>query len=292
MKILASVVTYNRLELLKRCFTHIQSQSRAPDEILIIDNKSTDGTESYFNQGICKYIRQENLGSSGGWNTAIRYAQQNGFDAIWLMDDDGFPDKDALLELERNISLKHSCISSIVLCEDNKDRFVFPFPKISKHGLPSLFSFPRKFEKLSILNSSNSSKEYPFVNLFNGALIRVSSTKAIGNVNTDYFMFGDEVDYFFRLRKVGIVSSLKAAKHYHPDVTKRPLTKVKIYYYLRNSIILNKKYFNFYLIRSFFNIIAIMLRVPLRNGFLNFFSLFFWKLERGFLSRDNSRFLE
>ena len=73
-------------------FTHIQYQ---PDEILIIDNKSTDGTESYFNK-VFVSILGENLGSSGGWNTAIRYARQNGFDAIWLMDDDGFTNKDAL----------------------------------------------------------------------------------------------------------------------------------------------------------------------------------------------------
>ena len=36
-------------------------------------------------------------------------------------------------------------------------------------------------------------------------------------------MFGDEVDYFFRLRKVGKVRSLITSYHYHPDVSKRPL---------------------------------------------------------------------
>ena len=42
-KVLAIVVTYNRLEVLKQCVEHLQAQT-FPCDILIVDNASTDGT--------------------------------------------------------------------------------------------------------------------------------------------------------------------------------------------------------------------------------------------------------
>ena len=48
----------------------------------------------FINQRL--HINQDNLGSSGGWRRAIKYAIDNGFDYVWMMDDDGFPDKFAL----------------------------------------------------------------------------------------------------------------------------------------------------------------------------------------------------
>jgi len=42
-QVLAIVVTYNRLEMLKQCVEHLQAQT-FPCDILIVDNASTDGT--------------------------------------------------------------------------------------------------------------------------------------------------------------------------------------------------------------------------------------------------------
>lgn len=44
--VLAIVVTYNRLEMLKQCIEHLQKQS-FPCDILIVDNASTDGTRAW-----------------------------------------------------------------------------------------------------------------------------------------------------------------------------------------------------------------------------------------------------
>ena len=44
--VLAIVVTYNRLEMLKQCVGHLQAQS-FPCDILIVDNASTDGTRAW-----------------------------------------------------------------------------------------------------------------------------------------------------------------------------------------------------------------------------------------------------
>ena len=275
MRILAAVVTHNRLSLVQRCYQKIKDQSYLPSEILIIDNDSNDGTQEYFKSINCSYIRQSNSGSSGGWNTAIAYALENKFDAIWLMDDDGYPDCKALEYLSNNLDDKHSCISSVVLNENSESKFVFPFPKIYKINLPVIFGIPRKYYSIKEIKERLNDQLYPYAHLFNGALIPIRAIRKIGNVSREFFMFGDEVDYFYRLSSVGKISTFFDAKHYHPDVSLRKLDNKKIYFYLRNSIILNKKYFNHFLLRSFLNVLAISLRVMRRNGFKDFIALFF-----------------
>ena len=282
MKILAAVVTHNRFKLLQRCYGSILQQTKSPNEILIVDNDSTDETHEYFKDSECTYIRQENTGSAGGWNTAIGYALDNNFDFIWLMDDDGFPDREALEELTKNFNNDFSCLSSIVISENNHEKFVFPFPKLSSNNLPSLFSLPRKYYTVRSIQRYLNNNQYHYVHLFNGALISTTAIRTIGNVDTSYYMFGDEVDFFFRLQKAGKVRSQFSSKHYHPDVSKRLLNQKKIYFYLRNSIILNKKYFDHFFIRSLLNIIAILIRVSVRNGFFSLISLFFGKLKTSF----------
>ena len=299
MKILAAVVTHNRLSLVKRCYENIKKQSFQPSEILIVDNESNDGTQEYFDSMNCIYIRQPNSGSSGGWNTAISYALENNFEAIWLMDDDGYPDQMALEFLSDNLDDRHACISSVVLSEDSESTFVFPFPKIYKKNLPVIFGIPRKYYSINRIKKKLNDQRYPYAHLFNGALIPIRAIKEIGNVSTEFFMFGDEVDYFYRLSSVGKISTFFDAKHYHPDVSLRKLNDKKIYFYLRNSIILNKKYFNHFLIRSLLNILAILVRVLKRNGFKDFTSLFigdlrfsfFYGIYHGFINNiDNERF--
>ena len=54
---------------------------------------------------------------------------------------------------------------------------------------------------------------------------------------------GDEIDYLMRMRTDGQVATHVEALHYHPNVASRPWSDVKVYYYLKNSIILNKRYF-------------------------------------------------
>ena len=96
MKILVSIITHNRIDLLSRCIDSVELQSRMPDKILVIDNGSTDGTKATLKHRGIESISQENVGSAGGWHKAISVALDENFDAIWLMDDDGFPEKNAL----------------------------------------------------------------------------------------------------------------------------------------------------------------------------------------------------
>lgn len=275
MKILAVVVTYNRCDLLARCLDGLDSQSRKPDSVIVINNGSTDNTVDMLKERNVSYITQDNIGSAGGWARGIEYALQENFDACWLMDDDGYPDHNALKYLNKYFSSNTACLSSLVVKENDHDLFVFPLPVLDKNYLPKIFGFPRKIYSFKTLEKKYNNDLYPFTHLFNGALISTRAIRKIGNVNKDFFLMGDEVDYFFRLREVGVVCSLKKAIHYHPDVSKRKFNSVKIYYYIKNSIILNSRYFNFPYFRHCMIIIAIIVRVASRNGILYAASLLF-----------------
>ena len=73
VRIAAVVVTFNRIDLLKSCIDSLQNQSRKLDEIIIVNNSSTDGTFEWLNeQRNLTVITQSNSGSISGRYTDIK----------------------------------------------------------------------------------------------------------------------------------------------------------------------------------------------------------------------------
>ncbi len=266
MKILAAVVTHNRCRLLERCLDHIDVQTRKPDGVFVVNNASTDETVGMLTSRGASFVTQENSGSAGGWQRCIQVALDGGFDAVWLMDDDGFPDARALEVLEPMLRTGVVCASSVVVKEDSPGEFVFPFPVLNAKSFPVIFKKHRKLFFLEDLEAVSPDGIYPFAHFFNGALIDLAAVRQVGNVDCGFFMFGDEVDYFFRLRAVGKVCSVINARHMHPDVSKRPYTPAKVYYYLKNTLVLNRRYFDWPLVRHGLAVVAVLMRTAQRNG--------------------------
>ena len=206
MKVLTVVVTHNRSKLLDRCLDAINKQSDPTQDLLVINNGSTDDTEELLTKKNIWFITQENVGSAGGWHLGIKIGLEKGYDACWLMDDDGYPHEQALKNLKLNFNKEIACISSVVLKEDKNSEFVFPFPVLSKNTMPKLFGLPRKIYTLQRLKDISKNQIYPFAHLFNGALISMNAVKRIGNVNKDFYLMGDEVDFLYRLRDYGLVA--------------------------------------------------------------------------------------
>jgi rhamnopyranosyl-N-acetylglucosaminyl-diphospho-decaprenol beta-1,3/1,4-galactofuranosyltransferase len=282
MSILAVIVTHNRCTLLSRCIDHLQIQTRQAQEILVINNASTDGTVEMLQGRGIPFVTQENVGSAGGWHRGIEHAVDQGFDAVWLMDDDGFPDPTSLAELEARLITGVAAVSAVVVREDERARFVFPFPLLDAAGLPVLIGSPRKLFTVTALKAMATNGTYPFAHFFNGALISVNAVRKIGNVNRDFYISGDEVDYFFRLRKAGSVLSVIDALHFHPDVSQRPYSSAKFYYYLKNTLILNGRYFNAIWLRHLLAVIAVLGRTASRNGVMTALSFVFGTQSRTF----------
>ena len=86
------VVTYNRAALLTRMLAGLAALDRAPDAVIVVDNASTDHTatvlEAVEDLPLQVIRPEENLGGSGGFHLGVQAAFEQGFDRIWLMDDD------------------------------------------------------------------------------------------------------------------------------------------------------------------------------------------------------------
>lgn len=243
-KILAVVVTYNRLELLKRCIKGLQAQTLKDFDILIVNNGSTDGTKEWIDslpEDILR-IHQGNLGGAGGFYAGQKYGYENGYEWIWMMDDDGVPDKCQLAELMKATEkYNEKIVAPVVVNVDKPDEEAF-----------------RPGEKLA-LPKGDITYSLNFFVPFNGVIYNRAVMEQIGFVKKELFIYGDEHDYTRRGEVAGFrVCVVLKAKHFHPviktnyykvfpwsDKYQVALKSAKLSkYYYRNNGYLNRTYSN------------------------------------------------
>lgn len=117
VKISVAIATYNRAAMVQEALAAALGQGRAPDEIVVADDASTDGTQPALDRwcsrdGRVRVIRQPvNSGGVANWNAAM--AAASGDFIAWCSDDDRFlPDhlKASLdyLETHAEIGMVHS----------------------------------------------------------------------------------------------------------------------------------------------------------------------------------------
>lgn len=100
--VVATILTRNRKELLRQSLTASMEQTRPVDEIVVVDNESTDGTLEMLADefpSVTVVALPENKGATGGFYEAIAAARRTGADWYWLMDDDSIARPTALEEL-------------------------------------------------------------------------------------------------------------------------------------------------------------------------------------------------
>ncbi|MCX9483691.1 glycosyltransferase, partial [Vibrio cholerae] len=227
------VVTFNRKELLKDCLKALIEQTRPLDAILIVDNASTDNTpqillemgyiqqlppeknsEPYKTEFMSKiknlenesikiiYIRMnENTGGAGGFHMGQKHAFELGYDWIWLMDDDGYPDPKALEKLMEYSTLDNvSALNCLVVSNKNEEKLAFQMPYITRDGSITKFKNSKHTKNINELYEYFGGELYEWGNFFNGTMVRSSIISKVGNINKKMFIWGDEQDYFYRLR--------------------------------------------------------------------------------------------
>jgi GT2 family glycosyltransferase len=186
--IAAVVVTYNRLELLKECIDSLRRQTRKVDNIIVVNNGSTDLTHSWLiKQEDIHLINQDNMGGSGGQHTGIKYAYENKFDWIWCMDDDTIPEQNALEALSKNISFTYEntgFLASLVKWTDGS---------LHKMNL----QWPRNINFYSnIFDSKAIEIEYSsFVSLF----LNRNAVNECGFPIKEMFIWYDDIEYTRRI---------------------------------------------------------------------------------------------
>ncbi|TNF98238.1 MAG: glycosyltransferase family 2 protein [Gammaproteobacteria bacterium] len=99
--ITAIITTHNRARLLPRAIESVMSQTRPADEIIVVDDGSTDDTQALIrsNYPDIHYLRQPQSGISTARNLAIRAAQSEWL--AFLDDDDSWLPRKLDLQLEK-----------------------------------------------------------------------------------------------------------------------------------------------------------------------------------------------
>lgn len=104
MKVAAVVVAWNRQELLRQTLDGLAAQTRPLDDVIVVDNASTDATPALLREHTAVtdvVTMSENMGGAGGFAAGIARAVARGADLVWIMDDDTIPTPTALAELLR-----------------------------------------------------------------------------------------------------------------------------------------------------------------------------------------------
>jgi rhamnopyranosyl-N-acetylglucosaminyl-diphospho-decaprenol beta-1,3/1,4-galactofuranosyltransferase len=98
----AVIVTYNRRDLLLEAVDAVLAQKRAPDQVIVVDNASTDGTAGAVREqfsGVYLAELDDNYGGAGGFAYGMALALRRDADLIWILDADAVPEPGALAAL-------------------------------------------------------------------------------------------------------------------------------------------------------------------------------------------------
>lgn len=265
MKIDAVIVTYNRLEKLKKAIEAFEKQTYLPQRLIIVNNNSNDKTKEFLENWEQKKDNfekviinmDENIGGAGGFAVGMKYALENNSEWLWVSDDDAYPDKNALkiandfLEKHKNENI--SAICGTVLNKEGK--IDFDHRRYLKEGIIRLKEINTTEEDYK--------KECFNIDLFTyvATIINVKKMNDVGISNKDFFIYYDDSDHAARLRKVGKIICVPKITTVH-DVDKTSKTadySWKTYYLFRNKLFFLKNNFKHKYVRL--EIILIWLRI-------------------------------
>lgn len=235
------VVTYNRKATLEKCLSNLMNQTYKNNKIVVVNNGSNDGTIEMLQENKYASIHiinlKTNLGGAGGFHYGLKFAEENGFDWAWIMDDDAYALPEALESL-------------MLYADANEDNILCSTLINSEANTKSSKTF------LKEVNDT----------LFVGFAISSKTIKKIGLPIKDLFIYWDDVEYCNRAKKSGSkIFQVIGSEIVHADWSKRDLMVKNIlgkrityasmpgwraYYVVRNRILIVNSYDNKFRIES------------------------------------------
>jgi len=255
----ALIVTYNQKRALKRAIDSVLRQTMVPNEFIVIDNNSTDGTTEFLigykkKYPFFKILKSKiNLGTCRGINIGVKLAK---YSIIFNMDHDSELEQENWIEMAF-VKLQNKRIA-LVWGRSNKGNF----PKIT-YG--------------SFIGSAILFKRDVFL--------------SVGGFPEDFFIYDNELDLTVRYYIVGYYPYFNKdldVKHGLPaeeQSTSGMKGKTYIYYDLSNRLFIYWKYYPFYIatVLSLFHFFRVMTNYtryfreyfePFR-GLMRFFNKFY-----------------
>lgn len=225
----AVVVSYNRIELLKKCLDALEHQTRPLDEIIVVDNGSTDGSADHVeaeHPGITLFRTGKNLGGAGGFAWGVEIAIAHGHDTAWLMDDDAEPELDAaapLIAKFEEMDPKPAFLSSLVTAERGV---------INEYNMPLVSQDPIKQVEANGLGGFAIDAA-----TFVGVMINLHEAVKTHLPLDDFFIWLDDLEYTHRLSRNTLAMVLRDSMINHP-VNKSLGNDMggRLFYFTRNRL--------------------------------------------------------
>lgn len=257
-------------------------------KMIIVDNGSVNkeeienGTKEYGERVVI--LRQEkNLGSAGGFAVGIEYARSTVCDFVLLLDDDSIPEEgfvDYFMDVYTFLPDKNAVLSGCrfnVL--NNKDIF---FSQTILNDEPrgtffEFFSFKKvpKFLELLHVRKKKEIKKAPYTPIipteafvYGGTFLPIEAVRKTVLPDKKLFLYGDDIEYSWNVKKSGYASYMASRPRiYDIDFTfgvggsyiygqfEKKLPPFKVYYRLRNMVLLSRRHTRQNKIILFLNII-------------------------------------
>lgn len=248
MKIAAVFASYNRREVALECVSRLRAQSRPPDLVVVADNASTDGSVEAL-RGL-EWDRLEvvetggNLGNAGAVKAAMERAFDRGCEAVWILDDDSWPHPEAL---ERLLG---------VYRDDRVPHPVQVDPATSGLTWPIQVGEEGRWRLVGELAELPEKEWFPSRASWTGALVSRRIRDAVGPVNGELFIRGEDEEYPWRIAEAGFdFACVRGAVLDHPGPVRlvrwalagrsffyEPgISGWKLYYKVRNMVWLRRR---------------------------------------------------
>ncbi|HEX3663626.1 MAG TPA: glycosyltransferase [Acidobacteriaceae bacterium] len=206
----ASITTaYNAIRILPRHIEALMRQTRPLQEIVIVDNGSTDGSaamlaERYPQVTVLPMAR--NLGAAGGWAEGLRYAAlEKGHDWVWTFDDDSVPGANALEELLAGFALIRPGLELGMMV---------PLPVNESTGMP----YPPLLWDEGFVKPSAELLQRPLwfadLAITSGSLVRSEAARRVGLPRPEFFMDFFDFEYCLRMRSQGFLIAVVRNCHF------------------------------------------------------------------------------
>jgi GT2 family glycosyltransferase len=192
-------MAYNSARVLPRQMEALSRQSRQLQEIIVVDNASSDGTPALLAERYphVKVIQlPKNLGAGGALAAGVSYAAlERRHDWVWMVDDDSVPNDNAIEVLLEAAKSQAGT--------DNEIGMLAPLPVHRETGTP----YPPLLWREGFVKPSPELLRQPiwFADLVfvSGCLVRRDVVENIGLPRPDFFMDFIDFEYCLRARTHG-----------------------------------------------------------------------------------------
>jgi rhamnopyranosyl-N-acetylglucosaminyl-diphospho-decaprenol beta-1,3/1,4-galactofuranosyltransferase len=193
----AVVVTFQRRDLLRLTLRSLLDQERPPDELVVVDNASTDGTAELLEQEFPEvtHLRMRaNLGPAGALAAGFDHARGRRHGWAWTVADDDVARPDALrvlLEAARRVGDQRL---GILGCW---------FEAVGGGHWPFNGTLWKQRVVLQPLPPAGSPPYRTEIMVFRGTLLSLAMIPEIGLPRAEYFIMNEEYEYCLRALRKG-----------------------------------------------------------------------------------------